>query len=263
VDLGGGIPGWLDGVFRVSQLLYLGTVLVVGGRLLWLSRRTGGLPERLLGVQFVVGSGIAWPILITAILSIVPGQTPPPHVQWMIGLGHLGLDATLLCQLLFVKVVFRANERWASVLVGFLAVYVAVTYTALGLSGHFQAPVLDGLWYWLHYLTPAFASCWMTFEAFHYYGAMRRRLQLGLADAVITNRFLLWGSASACGMTIVILGASPVFYVGLDPEAVRAISSVVLSAMSLLGCAAVVLFWLTFFPTRAYLAWIERRTASA
>src|SRR5262249_5498199 len=36
---------------------------------------------------------------------------------------------------------------------------------------------------------------WTTFEGFRYYGMMKKRMALGLADAVVTNRFLLWGFA--------------------------------------------------------------------
>ena len=39
------------------------------------------------------------------------------------------------------------------------------------------------------------------------------------------------------------------------------ISSIVLTAMSALGVAAVTLYWLTFFPTRGYLSWVEARYA--
>lgn len=255
-------PGWLSIVFQLSQLLYFVTVLVVGVRLLWLSHRTGGMPERLLGLQFLVGSGIAWPVVLFGLLSIVPGTEPAPHIPWMIGLGYLGLDVSLVFQLLFVRCVFRPEEAWARALVVLGAVYIAASYVALGLSGHFRNPVFAGLWYWLHYLPPALCACWVTYEAFRYYGILRKRLALGLADPVVTNRFLLWGSASVCGMVIVALGASPTLYQGLDLATVAKISSAVLSAMSLLGVVAVALYWLTFFPTRAYLGWIARRAPS-
>ena len=255
--------GWLNVVFQVSQLLYLVTVLIVGVRLLWLSHRTGGMPERLLGLQFVVGSGIAWPVVLAGLLQVVPGSEPAPHVPWLIGLGYFGLDVSLVFQLLFVRCVFRPDAGWAKALVAIGALYIAGSYAALGLSGHFHRPIFGGLWYWLHYLPPALCACWVTYEAFRYHGVLRKRLSLGLADPVVTNRFLLWGSASICGMVVVALGASPSIYQGMDVATVARISSAVLSAMSLLGLVAVVLYWLTFFPTRAYLGWIERRAPVA
>ena len=38
---------------------------------------------------------------------------------------------------------------------------------------------------------------WTAFEGFRYYGMMKKRMALGLADAVVTNRFLLW---ALCGL---------------------------------------------------------------
>ena len=45
-----------------------------------------------------------------------------------------------------------------------------------------------------------FSLGWMTFEPLAYYTKLRKRLALGLADAVTTDRFRLWGVASLCAL---------------------------------------------------------------
>lgn len=256
-------PGWISTLFQASQLLYLAVAWVVGVRLLRLASKTGGAPERWLGWQFVIGSGIAYPVVIGGLLAVRPDQATPAYVVWMIALGRLGLDAALVFMLLFVATVFRADEAWARRAVWGGAGYTAAAYIALGFSGEFSRPTFNGLWHWLHYAPPVLVSGWVTFEAFRYYGILRRRLKLGLTDPVVTNRFLIWGGASVCGLFIVALGATPPLYAGADAATVRTISNLVLTGMSLFGVVAVSLYWLTFFPTQGYLRWIERSVPAA
>jgi hypothetical protein len=45
---------------------------------------------------------------------------------------------------------------------------------------------------------------WMAVEALHYHGRMRRRMALGLADATVTDRFLLWGAGAAASAALVV-----------------------------------------------------------
>jgi len=260
-------PGWLAAVFQISQVGYLLVALVVGGRLLWLSRQTGGAPERLLGLQFVIGSGIAYPVLISGVMRGAPlvraGELVEPQTACMIAFGHLGIDVAIVFMMLFVRTVFRANEAWAGRLVWAAMAYMAATYVGMGFAGQFTRPTLNGTAYWLHYMSTAWVMAWATFEAFRYHALMRRRMKVGLADAVVTNRFLLWGGASVCGLMIAVLAATPQLYSGFAPEIVAMFSAAVLTAMSLFGVAAVALYWMTFFPTQGYLRWVERSYASA
>ena len=51
---------------------------------------------------------------------------------------------------------------------------------------------------------------WGAVESLRYYALMRRRLRLGLADPLVTNRFLLWGlgiGAAGVGSLISVVGA--------------------------------------------------------
>jgi hypothetical protein len=82
-------------------------------------------------------------------------------------------------------------------------------------------------------------------------------MRLGLAEALVTNRFLLWGIGLA---SLTLLMASTLFAsaVGVDP----AVSGWVLLE-SFAGLVGASTLWLTFFPTQGYKAFVERRAARA
>ena len=101
---------------------------------------------------------------------------------------------------------------------------------------------------------------------------MRRRLRLGLADPVLTNRFLLWGVWA--GAVFLMGQADPVaraWYVlkegtftgGLmNPEVARPIVAALVSTTSILGIIVALMLLLTFFPTAGYRRWLEERHAA-
>jgi hypothetical protein len=47
--------------------------------------------------------------------------------------------------------------------------------------------------YFLRTMLQVGCLIWGSIEALHYWRMLRRRMRLGLADAVVANRFLLWG----------------------------------------------------------------------
>ena len=52
--------------------------------------------------------------------------------------------------------------------------------------------------HWIGWLGRTMAIFGVAFESFRYWRMLRRRLRLGLADPVVTNRFLLWAVWAAC-----------------------------------------------------------------
>jgi hypothetical protein len=112
---------------------------------------------------------------------------------------------------------------------------------------------------------------WVSIEAFRYYALLRRRLRLGLADPVLTNRFLLWGIWAAA--VFLNLSADPVARVAYavssgtsSGEVVTEIAApivlVTISVTMALGAVSAVTLFLTFFATRSYRRWIEGSSAS-
>ena len=92
---------------------------------------------------------------------------------------------------------FRPTERWPRYLIWVgAAVFAASLLGSSVVSGvwTFQD---GGLWYELGFWTRAGAYVWAAIEAGRYYGVLRQRLKLGLADPVVTDRFRLWTISSS------------------------------------------------------------------
>ena len=106
-------------------------------------------------------------------------------------------------------------------------------------------------------------------ESFRYWLMLRRRLRLGLADPVVTNRFLLW-AVFATGSTLNYVAdlASRSLYwwaygtVQPVPAHLAAMVGPTIIVTMILGAVSAVTLFLTFFPTPAYRRWIEARSST-
>ena len=127
--------------------------------------------------------------------------------------------------------------------------------------------IVPGPAHWVAWLGRAAPMVWVTVESFRYWSILRRRLRLGLADAVVANRFLLWGIWSAA--TFVNLAADPVArvaYVALAGSSTEIVMDVLwpvglgtMGVAMVLGIVSAATLLLTFFPTAAYRRWVEAR----
>ncbi len=112
---------------------------------------------------------------------------------------------------------------------------------------------------------------WAFAESLAYWRMMRRRLALGLADPVVTNRFFLWsvwtGGLAMLPLATLLLRLTgyALQWFGL-PEADVAASDRAAIAASLqivfliTGLAGVIAISLSFFPPRRYLDWIRTQS---
>jgi hypothetical protein len=243
----------------LSVLLFIVVGTAVGVRMLALARRTGGRPEWLMGAGLVLVCGLGYP---GSLLSGF-GQGSVGEVRLPVWAGSTLLTQTGIGSIwLFTGAVFRPGVGWARALTGLgLAALVA---SFLG-TGHVLATAPDDAsctastrhWLLLGMLGYAGSFLWSAVEGLLQRRMALRRLALGLADPVVTNRFLLWGlfGLMATGINL----ASVVGVVlGVDP----AESLLVLLPMGVLGAAASVLMYLAFFPPAWYVGWL-RGTAPA
>jgi hypothetical protein len=237
----------IEALQAVAASMYLLTMAVVGCRLLFLAHRSRALPELLLGVSLILGG------VIGALLEAGGLAAIRDHSAQMVGrlllAGKLFGVAGLLFTGLFTWRVFRPGERWAGLVV---AALVACSLTALcGFAWHgtFSTAEIPSLWFGVEFVGRLGAPCWMALEAIRYYGLMRRRLRLGLADPVVTNRFLLWALAAGFSIVLLLTSAPPVF---LDPIRQEALLISDLLIFSVCGVASSICYWLAFFPPAAY-----------
>ncbi len=258
----GEVTGWVGHLFNGSQLLCLLAALVIGGRLFRLYLRTRQLPELLLSVQFVFGQGVGYVVLVTGITAISKPGADIPTCATMVAGGWALVTFGLMAMVSFNYVVYRRGVAWGRLLMfGFWAL-LWVGYLARGWIGQYSEPKqFEGAWFVVHQGATFAAGIWSVVEPIRYHGLMKKRLALGLADPMVTNRFLLWGSAAvfACGM--IAMSLTPAFYVYLDQSLVPMISTVTLIVMTFCGIGAMSLYGLTFFPPRAYRAWVMERAS--
>ena len=109
---------------------------------------------------------------------------------------------------------------------------------------------------------------WACFESLRYWLRMRRRLALGLADPVVTNRFALWSlwTGVLAALPIVVLAARAAAYGAVGDEraeVLRAVLPIVRLTILMGVTTAFVCIWLSFFPPRAWVARLRAKAAPA
>lgn len=259
------VSPWVNLLFAVSQLAFLATAVVVGMRLLLLARKTRALPELLLGSSFVLGTGFGYIGLVAGMISLGTSETDADAAAAarVIAFGWGMINVGMMLTLGFTYCVYRRGQRWARVFVAGLYVLLWVGLVGRASGGQLaQQDQFDGVWYFVHQGTILTGISWALVEATRYYGLMKRRLALGLADPIVTNRFLLWGAGSGCGVGISLLGSSPCLFPLLDPAMLPLVSSFMMISMATLGIVEVGFFWLTFFPFARYRRWVVERHAA-
>jgi len=229
----------------LAALVYL----AVGIRLSSLSRRTGGNPERLLGIHYLF-AGVSY--LLYEIPSLI--DLPP---TWFEFPGRILYALAIAPLLLFTRDVFRRSERWASGLIwGFLTCLSGgIIFSAL--AGDFEGYTVTNPWFWAEWVGYTVPYFWIATEAAIASGAAHKRVRLGIGEPLLANRFLLWALfgflAGVAGVALVPL------YIEFEVTGVwPAWGNYFVGGMEF---AATAILWLAFFPPAAYRRWIERGAA--
>lgn len=233
---------------------FLLSSLVVGLRLLLLWRRTRRFPELMIGMAILGYGPLGYGVVQLA------RRLPPDAViatQLLTLAGLLSLSAAAGALFYFTWRVYHPSEPWARI-----GCFLCLVLLALGTAGDLVARVLGDLsgvgpGFWLAYSLRSLALAWSAFEALRYFGLMRKRLALGLADPVVKGGFLLWGIGATCAglgfVASLVVRAATGLSVTQRPELVL--------PFSLLALVAAVSIWLAFFPPASYLRVVRRAYA--
>jgi hypothetical protein len=225
--------------------------LVVGVRLVLLWRRTRELPELLIGIG-VLGIGpIGFSFLLIGSLALKSGNAE----AWIaFALGQLAVFVGVLAKSIFNWRVYHPKSSVARGVVALMALILVGLYIQLGWTRGFVLEATPGIESAIQSLLQTSALLWGAAESIRYWRLMRKRGRLGLADPVVTNRFLLWGiGAGAAGLGVAV---------GAVASHVLATPSLqipwVIASSSAHGMVAAIAMSLAFVPPNAYLRWLRR-----
>jgi hypothetical protein len=228
---------------------------VVGLSLLRTAIRTRRAPE------FLIGMGLFGMGPLSQGLTVIAGtgRLPCGEVNHLLhALAAVGSGVGMACIYFFVLTVFRPGVAWARALtaVAVLALLVASvgSVAAMTLAAP-ETPSKDVLQSWgvviLGVFTLAFG--WAALESGSYWLRARKQLRLGLIDATVTNRFLLWAVASGSAF---LLGACLLrFQLQGQQLTGSLVPSLLTMGVSVVTGASM---YLAFLPPRSYLAWVQR-----
>jgi hypothetical protein len=243
----------------LGHLVFFLACAVLGGRLLAMARRTRQAPELFVGLA-LAGLALPTPVMIAGGF----GRGTVGELSWpLMGLGFAALLAATVFLFAFTWKTFRPDVGWAKALVlaGGLAqaIVVAGTFFALRAADPGTTADIVAAPGWLLAIRGPLAVSfgWTTLEAFHAYTMSRRRLALGLGDAIAGNRMLLWAWVGLVSTLNNIVNG------WLQALGKSAMADPLVAASNALGAVVpVVLMWLVFMPPRAYLERVTRRTAA-
>jgi len=264
--IGGVVVEVIGGLVVLSNLLLSA---VIGVRLLRLARSSASEPEIWLALFFLVGvvlgmglSNFVYMSWADSGMALSPSITTVLHALYL-----FGTTAGTGCLYVFSWLTFRRDESWARTLVGIVTVVMVAGYLGIWLSGDFVLSVHPGVAYWITWAARTSVFLWLLIESFRYWSMLRRRLSFGLADALVVNRFLLWGIWSsvmlATGLIDPLVRIYFLLQIGAgghwDPVMGATATAVLVTASSGLLTLGVITLYLTFFPTQRYRAWVESR----
>ena len=248
--------------------------LVIGIRLFRHARRGSGFgPEFWLACFFLFAAflGAGLNISVYAGLADPKLALSPLHGAVVLAASTITYCIGTIGLHVFNWRTFRPESRRArhAVVVGSLLVVGASCAQAV--TEGFAVRVFPGVAYWVFYVARVAPYYWLAVESLRYWSAAQRRMRIGLADPIVTNRFLLlglWALAwAAMGFSDIV--ARSIYWAVAGPSAEIRIDTagpiilVTIAITSVLGGLAAVTLALSFFPTRAWSRFIQARAAAS
>lgn len=231
---------------------YCVVALLIGVRLMWLSTRTRQVPELLIGASVLFLAGLGYPL--SAVAREVPDLDATTRAAIGAVAGFLSVVG-IIANTAFTWVLFRRGVAWASALLAVVGIAAVGLFAAQSLAGGWAA----GRLFWG--MLPALITLtygWAFVECGYYHLMLRRRLRLGMGDAVVANRFGLYATATGLAVFTNVVGWV-FWHLGLE-MIVHPLGGFLLFAM---GTGSSTLMLLAFLPPRAYLAWVGARAPRA
>ena len=234
----------------IGFVAFMLSSLVIGIRLLVLWSRSRRLPELLIacGILGIGPVGFAFTLVATS-----SGQTLPTLASVCLAAAVLSTSAGAFATAIFNWRVFRPDAPGLRLVLGIVAVLFGSAFIWETIGSGFADATRYGSGFHLYSVLSTVILLWGAAESLRYFAMMRRRAKLGLADPLVTNRFLLWGlgiGAAGLGSVISITACT------ISGQHMLAIPWVTLSN-SLHGFTAAALMWVAFIPPGFYRRLVE------
>jgi hypothetical protein len=212
---------------------------IVGLRLLRIAVRTGEASELAIGTALFAGGGIGHGLIVLSFgLHAFPASVMPIAVL----IGNAAASAGAIALSFGVWRIFRPADRWPhTAIAAIIALLVLSLFERMRLLT--TIPTTPFV-FWSFTIASGATYGWSALESLRFHAMLQRRMRLGLADAAMARRFLLWGIAGGAAFVIHVLSMVNRF---LDPTT---IAPPLLVVQDGLGVAAAIGIWLAFFPPR-------------
>jgi hypothetical protein len=227
--------------------------LLVGVRLVALSARTRELPELLIGIG-VLGIGpVGFGLFTFGDAAVRSGRAD--LAQALLAVASFAIAAGVFSTCVFTWRVYHPRAGAALAAVCATGILLAATFAAEAFQSGYREIRLDSPNYLVRTSAQVAVLLWSAAESLRYWRMMRRRLRIGLADPMVTNRFFLWGLAAGAAGVGSAIGLATQIVTGKPPLEIAWLTL----CSSLHGLTAAVAMWLAFVPLRAYRRLIESR----
>jgi len=222
--------------------------IAAGIRLAQLRARTGQLPELLLSVCFLLWG-------ISYLLFAVPSAFADESLidPFFFPANVISQAGSLACAA-FTWKVFRAHEKWAPVcFAGIALCLLAGAGGSFWEQGWQSSSPLTSTWYWLEWTGATLPFLWIAVEATIQFRKAGQRQQLGLCDAMVRNRFLIWAIIGVFWVTLQLI------FIIQDIAWARSHQWPAYSdtLVGILELTSIGMVWLVFFPPAVYRRWID------
>jgi hypothetical protein len=253
-------------MIAVGPILVFLLLVAPGIRLLTLATRTREQPEFWGGLYFV-GAAIGLPMRLVGSALYA---TQPEFANAVNTIGHISFAAGTIAMAIFTLHVFHRESSRARIFAALTIATIVVT-SIHTLWGGF-ASIENSYSMVATNFARLVPTSWAFYESLRYYGSMRRRQTLGLADPIVTNRFLLWsiwtGAVTLLPLIALVLRTAGIlslgndsYNTGLHAQIIASILTGVRILFLVIAPVAAIALSLSFFAPRIYIERIRSRDA--
>jgi hypothetical protein len=252
--IAGGVAVEVQSFVWIGFVAFFVASLACGIRLVALWWKNRELPELLIGLG-VLGIGPVGFGFVT--IGQLLGADHGALARVVSGLGVFATSGGVFAKFVFNYKVYHPNRGEVKALVAVVGAVLLAGFLGQWAGDGFATLTAVDATYLTRSALQIACLLWGAFEALRYWRLMERRQRIGLADPLVTNRFLLWGIGAGAAGVGTAVGVTAQLWTGRPPLEIPA----AMLSSSLHGLVAAFAMWFAFLPAERYRRWIEARAA--